>query len=615
MTPAVINLDLARGTDYDVVLLVQDAAAVPLDLTGAVLDISLKTGDDAVPLAVDMADAAGGHVRVRVPGLGLGMYNWEGWLQLSPETPRERIIRGLVTVSEKADPRADGNPSTHRYLVRMSDAVTVTVDAVDLAWWAYEQTRLLLGVDYASLCAEAAKAAQRAEDAAQTSSVNAATYATEAMRHKDAAGLSAAGAATSERNAGTSAQAAASAARTASDAQDAAAVDAQEVRRLLDGFALAPGTVDALPHGGTPSVSIDRGPTPGSHVLNFVLVSGPKGDKGDPGTLTANAGDLDLGGHLTATGGTFSGAVNANGGINIPLVAGAPTDTSGVSRAYALGLVHAAMMHQTRTYWRTSSCTATNGVTINHIAPGCYCEAILAANRRTSFTLPSTGAVGGGNYSKVAGYSLPIKFSGGSDGSAFKISVIIGGSGRFEECPDAGIDDFRCRPAADSVPDITRLVDVTLYYDNGYKARVRELIGIGIPKSYVVRTTLSNLDYNSNTNPCSAAYRIVIAQSELGHGDALAAGVWLLMGGLSNDTVLKLADIRHWDTYHALYAPVIYLDAQSGPYGGIINAESPTIINGIGNNTYVRYGLEPYQKSWITSVTEEPYTDPEQPTE
>ena len=324
---------------------------------------------------------------------------------------------------------------------------------------------------------------------------------------------------------------------------------------------------------------------------------------------------VDAAGNMTLAGGlTTAGTHNANGGINIPLAAGAPTDTMGINRAYALGMAHAAMMHQTRTYWVTSSCTATNGVAINHIAPGCYCEAILAANIRTSVTLPSAGALGGGNYSKIVGYSLPIKFSGGADGSAFKISMIIGGSGQFDEYPDAGIDDFRLRPVVGSAADITRLVDVTLYYDNGYKARVRELIGIGSPKRYVVRSTLSNLDYNSNTNPCSATYRIVIAQSEIGHGDALAAGVWLVMGGLSNDTIIKLADIRCWDTYHVLYAPVIYLDAQAGLYGGAISAESPTIINGVGGNTYVRYGLEPYQKSWITSVTEEPYTDPEQPT-
>jgi hypothetical protein len=386
------------------------------------------------------------------------------------------------------------------------------------------------------------------------------------------------------------------------DDADAAQQAREEAEQIASGMTLTTGTITTGVPGSQATAELKPGSTAGSYTLDMTI---PRGDVGTVDTAQAYTWTQPQ---------TYDAMINANGGINIPLAAGAATDTTSVSRAYALGMAHAAMMHQTRTYWVTSSCTATNGVAINHIAPGCYCEAILAANIRTSVTLPSAGALGGGNYSKIVGYSLPIKFSGGADGSAFKISMIIGGSGQFDEYPDAGIDDFRLRPVVGSAADITRLVDVTLYYDNGYKARVRELIGIGSPKRYVVRSTLSNLDYNSNTNPCSATYRIVIAQSEIGHGDALAAGVWLVMGGLSNDTIIKLADIRCWDTYHVLYAPVIYLDAQAGLYGGVISAESPTIINGVGGNTYVRYGLEPYQKSWITSVTEEPYTDPEQPT-
>ena len=385
------------------------------------------------------------------------------------------------------------------------------------------------------------------------------------------------------------------------DDADAAQQAREEAEQIASGMTLTTGTITTGAPGSQATAELKPGSTAGSYTLDMTI---PRGDVGTVDTSQAYTWTQPQ---------TYDAMINANGGINIPLAAGAATDTAAVSRAYALGLAHAAMMHQTRTYWVTSSCTATNGVTINHIAPGCYCEAILAANIRTSVTLPSAGALGGGNYSKIAGYSLPIKFSGGSDGSAFKISMLIGGSGQFEEYPDADIDDFRLRPVVGSAADITRLVDVTLYYDNGYKARVRELIGIGSPKRYVVRSTLSNLDYNSNTNPCSATYRIVIAQSEIGHGDALAAGVWLVMGGLSNDTIIRLADIRCWDTYHVLYAPVIYLDAQAGLYGGVISAESPTIINGVGGNTYVRYGLEPYQRSWITSATEEPYT--EQPTE
>lgn len=388
-------------------------------------------------------------------------------------------------------------------------------------------------------------------------------------------------------------------------ADDAAAAQQarEEAEQIASGMTLTAGTITTGAPGSQAAAELKPGSTAGSYTLDMTI---PRGDVGTVDTSQAYTWTQPQ---------TYDAMINANGGINIPLAAEAQTDTAAVCRAYALGLAHAAMMHQTRTYWITSSCTATNGVAINHIAPGCYCEAVLAANIRTSVKLPSTGAVGGGNYSKIAGYSLPIKFTGGTVGSAFKISMLIGGSGQFAEYPDAGIDDFRFRPQAGSAADITRLIDVALYYDNGYKARVRELIGIGNPKRYVVRTTLSNLDYDSNSNPCSATYRIVIAQSKIGHGDALAAGVWLVMGGLSNDTIIKLADIRCWDTYHVLYAPVIYLDAQAGLYGGVISAESPTIINGVGSNTYVRFGLEPYQRSWITTETEEPYTEPEQPAE
>lgn len=325
---------------------------------------------------------------------------------------------------------------------------------------------------------------------------------------------------------------------------------------------------------------------------------------------------VDAAGNMTLAGGlTTAGTHNANGGINIPLAAGAATDTTAVSRAYALGLAHAAMMHQTRTYWVTSSCTATNGVTINHVVPGCYCEARLGVNQHTSLTMCTTGVVGGSNYSKNLGYSLPIRVSGAGVGYWTKVSMIIGSGGEWTEYPDAGRDDYRFRPVAGSSPDISRLVDVTIYYNDGYKARVRELIGIGNPRQYIVRTTESAINYNSNTGLASAAYRLVISQSELSYTDALAASVWLIIGGAAIDTVIKLADIRGWDTYHTSYAPTLYLDVQVGEYGGIIQMESPTILNGIGNNTYVSYGLEPYQRSWITSETEEPYTEPEQPTE
>lgn len=68
-------------------------------------------------------------------------------MQAAPDTPRERILRGLVTVAERVDPRNEGNPSTHRLIARISDTVAVTVDSVDLAWWAYMQAKHMVEQD------------------------------------------------------------------------------------------------------------------------------------------------------------------------------------------------------------------------------------------------------------------------------------------------------------------------------------------------------------------------------------------------------------------------------------------------------------------------------------
>lgn len=394
--------------------------------------------------------------------------------------------------------------------------------------------------------------------------------------------------------------------RTASSNSQAAAQSAaaarDEAQAVVAGLSITVGTVTTGAPGTQAAVTLTPGSTPGSWQMDMTI---PRGDVGAVDTSQSYTWTQPQ---------SFDAAITAAGGVNIPLAVGAATDTASMNRAYALGMAQLVLIHQARTYWITSSCTATNGVTINHVVPGIYCDARLAANQHTSLTMRTTGVVGGANYSKIMGYSLPVRNSGDNPGAWFKVSMLVGAGGEWTEFPDAGRDGYRFRPMAGSAVSITRLVEVTLYYDEGYKARVRELIGIGNPRQYVVRTTFSVVNHDSNTGLTAPAYRLVIAQSEQSYSDALAASVWLVIGGATTDTIIKLADIRGWDTYHVLSAPVLYLDAQAPSYGGYIQMESPTILNGIGSNTYVRYGLEPYQRSWITSVTEEPYADLEQPT-
>lgn len=609
MTPAVINFDLARDTDYDVVLLVQDAAAVPLDLTGAVLDLSLKTGDDAVPLAVDMVDAAGGHVRFRLPGLGLGMYPLECWLQLSTDTPRERIIRGLVTVSDKVDPRADGNPSTHRYIVRMSDAVTVSVDSVDLAWWAYEQTRLLLGVDYASLAVQAAATAQRAETAAHTSSVNAAASATEAMRHKDAAGLSAAGAATSERNAGTSAQASHSAAQAAKTAQEAAEADAQEVRRRMDRFALTAGSVESLPYGAAPFVRVDQGPDPASHVLNFGLVTGPKGDKGDPGTLASNAGDLDLGGYLTATGGTFSGTVNAYGGIDIPLATGAPTPTAAVNRMCAEGMAVVADVFTTRFFLDTATNTATNNAVMTAPVANQVLQVHLQGGMTTTAHVKLfPGVLAYNNYSNFAGVVLPVRLV-----SRSKITFAVG-KVAVSQKDDLPLDAYTLVPSSQSIT-FGEILDITFSPDrdtaaDGYHVRTREIYWSEIAGKWMVKTTQALLALNDNVTIPGSVARIVYQQSAEGMIDTDERGaLWLIVTGGTPFVCQKIATVRGVHNYESYGLQGYYLDiTNSASYPIAVVVEAATVMTAWDNGhnpTY--YGFTAIETNAIQSETVEEF--------
>lgn len=73
--------------------------------------------------------------------------------------------------------------------------------------------------------------------------------------------------------------------------------------------------------------------------------------------LTDSAGNMTLAGGLTA-----AGAVNANGGVNIPLAVGAPTDTSGINRFYALGMAGAVSALVQPIYLNSSSITVAGSI-------------------------------------------------------------------------------------------------------------------------------------------------------------------------------------------------------------------------------------------------------------
>lgn len=368
----------------------------------------------------------------------------------------------------------------------------------------------------------------------------------------------------------------------------------------------------------TPQSRLDFAATRGGQIRYYLTcVSGGQmmslyatGGSSPTLVLSATRGGMSIPGTLAT-----AGTINANGGVNIPLAVSPATDTAAVNRIYSLGLAQVAMEHHVRNYWVQSRCTATNGVTINHVAPGCYLEASIPANTRSSLTLPVTGCNGSGNYSNLAGMSMPIQAP--DRNKWIKMTVVIGAGWNWVEHLDADVDSYRIVPVPGDAPGIARIIEVTIWpakTDGAYRTRVREIIGAVNEAAYIVRTTESLMQYDYNTSPPTAMHRIVIAQRNHTWGSrAINASVWMIMGGLASETIIKLADISGWDPINFGYVDPIRLDLQSSN-AAYVCADSPTMLRCINGQCCMPDALNALSKSWITTTTEEPFIDPDQAT-
>lgn len=534
MTPAVINVDLVRGTDYDLVLLVQDAAGVPLDLSGASLDFALKAGDASVPLAVDAADAAEGLVRVRVPGQALGMYPWEGWLQPSPETPRERILRGLMTVTDRVDPRAEGNPSTHRYVVRLSDAVTVSVDSVDLAWWAYAHA-LKAQESMESLAAawpETVSEAERDVNAAKEDALA-------AIRDKQADSVLAVGRAqktATDKIAGAQA-----------DAVSAVQAAGEEAKETI---------VPLVRRAETAREDIDQA----ERRINTAATNATAAATNAANSATAAQQALeaipqvDASGNMTIPGGlTAAGTVNANGGINIPLAVGAPTDTSAVNRLYAAGMAGVTDIFSLHFFLNTDSITATGTAQTTILFPGQYARTSVPANTHSTVVHTFTGPAGQWNYSSFAGFAVPWQLTG-----AGKLTVGLGRGSKTTR-KDLTLDSYSIIPANNLAYNTGEMLDITFSNvrdtaRNGYVVRVREIYAAETTREWKVKTTTSFIPSTNNEPIPYIVNKIIYHQyaprsyNAGDYGEAYGA-LFLLTGGGSSQQLWKIATVRGVTTF------------------------------------------------------------------
>ena len=534
MKPAVINVDLAWGAACDLVLLVQDAAGVPLDLSGASLDFALKAGDASVPLAVDAADAAEGLVRVRVPGQDLGMYPWEGWLQTSPETPRERILRGLMTVTDKVDPRAEGNPSTHRYFVRLSDAVTVSVDSVDLAWWAYahalkaQESMESLADSWPETVSEAKQDVHAVKEDALA-----------AIRDKQADAVLAVGRAqktATDKIAGAQADAVSAVQAAGEEAQGTITPLVQQAETAKDDIDQAERRINtAATDAATSATSAANSATAAQQALAAM----PQVDE---------SGNMTLAGGLTA-----AGAVNANGGVNIPLAVGAPTDTGAVNRLYAAGMAGVTGLFTLPAYLDTEAITATGTAATTVLIPGQYAQTNVPSGTHSTIVHYFAGPKGQWNYSSFAGFAVPWQLT-----SAGKLTVGLGRGSKTTR-KDLTLDSFSIIPGNNLAYNTGEMLDITFSNvrdttRNGYVIRVREIYAAVTSRSWKVKTTTSFIPATNNEPIPCLVNRVIYQQfaprsyNAGDYGEAYGS-LYLLTGGGSSQNLWKIAAVRGVTTF------------------------------------------------------------------
>lgn len=259
------------------------------------------------------------------------------------------------------------------------------------------------------------------------------------------------------------------------------------------------------------------------------------------------SGNMTLAGNITAAGGTFDAVVNANGGINIPLAMGAPTNESGVNRLYASGLAAVTEAFSSQSFLSSFSSYGA-AATVEQTVPG-WCWRLKqtaegSCTIKVHFLNPFLGV---SNYSGWSGFVLPLAAGNTGSGVARKISFSIGKRGSVVEKTAESLDMFTLSPASGSTASFPRFVDVTFYLQSdassspaGYPVRVRELMYDAAGK-WVVHETQSVIP-SFNTNP-SATMFLACVQNRVATSGA-EAGLWIGSNAYDTRRLLCIADLH-----------------------------------------------------------------------
>ena len=257
------------------------------------------------------------------------------------------------------------------------------------------------------------------------------------------------------------------------------------------------------------------------------------------------SGNMTIPGGLTAAGGTFDGAINANGGINIPLAVGAATDTSAVNRLYAAGMAGVTGILTSNAFLNTDAITASGSSTVTKTVP--YHLAGIKIPKGTHSTIQAKfeGSNPQWNYSSFAGFSFLWRAT-----NAAKLSFGIG-RGTKTIRPDLSIDSYSIIPANGLAYNQGEILDITFdnvrdTQRNGYVVRVREIYALNNTDSWQVKTTTSFIPASQNEpvpwTVCKVVYQQKSVASIARYEDTGA--LWLMLTGGQGYNLYQIATCR-----------------------------------------------------------------------
>ena len=330
-----------------------------------------------------------------------------------------------------------------------------------------------------------------------------------------------------------------------------------------------------------------------------------------------DAGNMTLDGNITAAGGTFDGAINANGGINIPLAVGAATDTSAVNRLYAAGLAAVTDAFSVRCYPLLADCSSSNGTVFKtDREPN---SLYFNVPPHSAFTVKCglvTNARPMHNYSSIRGWVAPLRLPSASTKftARFGQMTTVARMGRnrdaFTLVPDQAAGGYRIGEIIDITFDHVRDADA-----GGYHIRVREIYYSNAEQKWKMKTTQALApETSSNTGYPVCVYAVVYEQYQDGGYDTEDRGaLWLLHGGNSSRGCVKIATVKGVHCFESIYPfSGYYLDMENTNSWALAGAFLPATMHLHCNNVNpAYYGFSSMESNIIVSEAVEDFVDPE----